>query len=254
MSSSGLVLDTLQLYLNSSSADRYNNDSNCDVEFYLPLIEANSQCYIHISVQNISIPYSFYNCNSSNNILRYNLNSSPDEIITVIIPVGNYNINTLKSYLQSVLTGFTLSYNSTNNRYTFYNSTTNFTILSSSTCLAMLGFKNNISLSSVNRTLTSAICCDLTTTKAIYICSSFPSVNISKAKVSDNNIIASLPVDVSPFSLLTFSNYNNYRFNTFANIMSNLAIRLTDQNGNLLDLNGCEWSMTLQLDIIDYVN
>lgn len=254
MSSTGLVLETLQLYLNSSSADRYNNNSNCDCEFYLPLIEASSQCYIYISVQNLAIPYSFYNCNNTNNILRYNLNSSPDEIITVIIPVGNYNINTLKTYLQSVMTGFTLSYDSTSNRYTFYNTNTNFTILSSSTCLAMLGFKNSVSLSSNNRTLISTICCDLTTTKCIYVCSTFPSSNISKAKITDNSIVASLPVDVSPFSLLTYSNHNNYRFNTFANILSSITIRLTDQNGNLLDLNGCEWSMTLQLDIIDYVD
>jgi hypothetical protein len=250
----GTVLDTLQLYLNSNSADRYNNNSNCDVEFLLPLIEANSQCYIHISVQNVSIPHSFYNCNSSNNILRYYLNSAPDVIQTIVIPVGNYNVNTLKSHLANVMTGFTISYNSTTNKYTFSNTSTDFTILSSSTCLALLGFKNSVSLSSTNKALTSTICCDFTTAKAILIGSSFPSSNITKSINTENNIIASFPVDVLPFGLLTYSNHNNYRFNTYANIMSSIALRLTDQNGTLLDLNGCDWSMTLQLDIIDYVN
>jgi hypothetical protein len=252
--SNGTILDTLQLYLNSNAADRYNNNSNSDVEFHLPLIEANSQCYINLSVQNVSIPHSFYNCNSSNNILRYNLNSSPSEILTIVIPAGNYNVNTLKTYLANSMTGFTVSYNATTNKYTFYHNSSDFTILSSSTCLALLGFKNNVSLSSSSRTLTSTICCDFTTTKCILIASSFPSSNISKAINSDNNIIASFPVDVLPFGLLTYSNHNNYKFNTYANILSSITLRLTDQNGNLLDLNGCDWTITLQLDIIDYVN
>jgi len=250
----GTILDTLQLYLNSNSADIYNNNSNCDVEFQLPLIEANSQCYINISVQNVSIPHSFYNCNSSNNILRYNLNELPSEIQTIVIPGGNYNVNTFKSYLSSVMTGFTLTYNSTTNKYNFYHNSSDFTILSSSTCLALLGFKNNISLSSSSRNLNSTICCDFTTTKSILLCSSFPSSNISKSINSDNNVISSFPVDVLPFGLLTYSNHNNYRFNTYANILSSISLRLTDQNGDLLDLNGCDWSITLQLDIIDYVN
>ena len=247
------VLDTLQLYLNSNAADSYNNNSNSDVEFRLPLIEADSQCYINISVQNVSIPHSFYNCNSTNNILRYNLDH-PNHIETIVIPPGNYNVNTLKTYLASVMPNFTITFNSTTNKYTFYHHNREFTILSSSTCLTLLGFKTNISLTSTARTLTSTICCDFATTKCILISSSFPSSNISKAINSDNNIIASFPVDVLPFGLLTYSNHNNYRFNTYANILSSITLRLTDQNGNLLDLNGCDWTITLQLDIIDYVN
>lgn len=254
MNNNVTILETLQLYLNSSSADRYNNDTNSDVEFFLPLIETSSQCHIYISVQNVSIPHSFYNCNANNNILRYNLNSNPDQIITLVIPPGNYNINTLRTFLQSSMGGFTIGYNATTNKYTFINNNTDFTILSSSTCLTLLGFKNNISISSLNKILISSLCCDLSTTKCIYIGSSFPSSNISKTSKPDNNIIASFPVDVLPFGLLTYSNHNNYRFNTYANILSSIALKLTDQNGYLLDLNGCDWSLTLQLDIIDYVN
>lgn len=247
------TINTLQIHLNSQNADKYNNGSNADVEFDLPLIESHNQCHIYLTVQHLSLPYSFYNCNDKNNLLRYMLGTT---VYFLNITPGNYNINTLRSYLQSVMPGFTISYNNTTNKYLFTNNSSTFSFLGSSTCLSLLGFNDNITVHSDNSlNLISTKCIDLASIKAICVCSSFPTDNLVKAQNSDNNIIASFPLDVAPFSLITYKNYNqSYRFNTFTNIISSLVIKLVDQDGHLLDLNGCHWTMTLQLDIIDFVN
>ena len=66
-------MESIQLYLNSNIADKYfdNQISNC--KYILPLIEIPDGFHIYLSVVNCQIPYSFYNINSSNNKLIYQL-------------------------------------------------------------------------------------------------------------------------------------------------------------------------------------
>ena len=66
-------MESIQLYLNSNIADKYfdNQISNC--EYILPIIEIPDGFHIYLSVVNCQIPYSFYNINSSNNKLIYQL-------------------------------------------------------------------------------------------------------------------------------------------------------------------------------------
>ena len=47
------ALESFQLHLTSQNADKVNNNNNCDVEFYLPVIEIPSQ--FHIYVYNLKI-------------------------------------------------------------------------------------------------------------------------------------------------------------------------------------------------------
>ena len=51
-------------------------------------------------------------------------------------------------------------------------------------------------------------------------------------------------------SIITYSNFFN-AYNAVHNTtnLTFLHIKLTDQDGDILDLNGCHFSVTLQLDI-----
>jgi hypothetical protein len=102
------ALESFQLHLTSQNADKINNNNNCDVEFYLPVIEIPSQFHIYVSVQHAVIPFTFYNVNSSNNILNYTVDSISYQLI---ITQGNYNVNTMKSFLSANMSGFTITYN-----------------------------------------------------------------------------------------------------------------------------------------------
>jgi len=57
-----------------------------------------------------------------------------------------------------------------------------------------------------------------------------------------------------PYSIITYVNSNNFKVNTFTNTIKTLSVRLSDQTGRLLDLNGANWTMTLQFEIVDYVD
>ena len=78
--------ESFQIYLNSSNADSIVNNS---YTFILPNLEIADGNYIYLSVQYASIPYSFYNINSTNNLLNYTLNSVS---YSITITSGNYNI------------------------------------------------------------------------------------------------------------------------------------------------------------------
>jgi hypothetical protein len=77
--------------------------------------------------------------------------------------------------------------------------------------------------------------------------------NIDKTQVNNNSTICSIPITTQPYSVITYQNPNSFRVNTYANTISTLAIKLMDQTGRLLDLNGANWSMTLQFDVVDFV-
>ena len=112
--------ESFQIYLNSKNADSSNNNL---YNFILPNLEIADGNYIYLSVQYASIPYSFYNINTTNNTLNYTLNAVN---YTVTITSGNYNITQLITFLKSSMSGFTISYNSLTNKITFSHSTYNF--------------------------------------------------------------------------------------------------------------------------------
>src|ERR1700722_6810163 len=76
---------------------------------------------VYLSVLHCEVPNSFYVVNYVNNSIVVNGT-------TYIIPVGNYNANTLITALLTLLpVGFAMSYSSISNKYTWTYST-NFTI------------------------------------------------------------------------------------------------------------------------------
>jgi hypothetical protein len=78
-------------------------------------------------------------------------------------------------------------------------------------------------------------------------------INLSSVQQNYRSIICSIPLDGQPFSLIAYKNPNNYKVNLYSNNLSVVNIKLLDQNGNLIDLNGKYFSLTLQLDIINFV-
>jgi len=235
--------ESFQIYLNSASADSV---SNYNYNFVLPNLEIADGNYIYLSVQYANIPYSFYNINSSNNVLNYTLNFVN---YTIAITPGNYNITQLITFLKSNMSGFTITYNSMTNKITFSHSTYNFSFLSTSTCNEILGFLKNTSYASYNLSLVSVDCISLIPIKCINIVSNLLTYNINKSNPNNQSILCCIPITTQPNSIIEYKNNNNFRSNLFINQISNIVIKLTDQNNNAIDLNGLGFFMTIQLDI-----
>ena len=243
-------MESIQIYLNSINADKYNNGLTSDCEFNLPNLEIPDGYHIYLSVNQCSIPYSFYNINSNNNsISLYNLVSLVTSNYT--LEIGNYNINNLISILNNNLIGYTFTYNNINNKINI-SCINNFQLLSTSTCLLLLGFNINTTYTSSLLNLVSVNCVDLYPINIIYLYSNLLTYNINKNSINDQSILCAVPIYSQPYSIIQYNNYNNFRCNLFINTISHIDIILKDEYGNTIDLNGLHFNLTIQLDIVQF--
>ena len=243
--------ESFQVFLSSTNADKIGSSiGNCT--WYLPFIEIPDQHHIHLSVQSAIIPVSFYNVNVSNNIISYSL-SSNDSVVQQVIPVGNYNAIQLKAILNTLIP-FTITYNTITNKFTFTHPTYNFTFYNiGSTCFSLLGL-SLVNQVSVNKSLVSNYCANLSPIRAFQI--STPTIktgNISKSKELSQNVLMQIPINEGPNEIVSYFNATLFTSNLFVNYMHEIQIVILDQNSNVIDLNGVEWSIVLQFDILKYV-
>ena len=241
--------ESLCIFLNSKKASRYVNNYTSECIFVIPPLTISKRSKINISVQTASIPYSFFNCDDFNNVFNIRVNSVD---YNYTIPQGNYNINTLITALKLLVgVNFTIVYNVLDNSLTFTHTLYDFQLINTSTCFEMLGFKSNVSYSSTSRILKSDISINLFTIRNILVSSNnFILNNINSSDVNNSNIICSIPINSSSGGIISYSNIFNVSNDVYN--LSNITLlhlKLCDQDGLILDLNGCHWSLTLQIDI-----
>ena len=122
-----------------------------------------------------------------------------------------------------------------------------------STILSILGFNDVTTVqSSLTFIIESIHCANLASVKTINIATNVTTMNINKAIPNNNSIIASIPVNSPPYSIIQYENTNNCRANLYINSLSMLNIKLIDDLGYLIDLNGVHYSMTFQIDIVSF--
>ena len=249
------VEETLQIYLNSKYANRYNS-STSDIDFYFSPFQIPSQYHIHLSVQSAQIPYSFYNVNIRNNTLNFYVNNQ-QPMISTSVPIGNYTVTTLVSTLNSLLASynFTVTYLPITNKISFTNPNS-FTFDGSSAIFPIIGFYSTGSLVPINNSpynLTSNAVVNLQTQQCINICTNFGTSNINSIDGQQSSILASIPINAPPYGTINYSNYSlTNKVNLYSNLFSSINIKLLDQDNNLLDLNNQHYSLTLQFDIVKF--
>ena len=247
--------ESIQIHLNSKYATTYNNLDYSDVDFETNLISVDDRYSIHLSVINASIPYSFYNINSTNNELTYQELTSPNPTgLTLYIDKGNYTAYQLATYLSQNLPNITVTYNSITNKFTFSNSVNDFKIIGqSSTCQNLLGiFGNDFYNHSLGKSLTLAQI-NLAQNQMIKIATNFNSGSISNLNNNDMKILCSFPVSNAPYSLITYTNNDKYKIDLNNNTFNSINIKLLNQDEQPLELNQQYFSLTLQLDFVNFV-
>lgn len=240
--------ENLQIHINSK--DR-SQGSISNAYFTISTIETPSDYSLHLSVLSANIPYSFYNVNSTNNTLIIIIGSN---YYTYTFSTGNYTINQFLLELQNKIPTFIISYDKIKSKFTF-SYIANFTISILSTCLTIIGFSNvtdQLLLYSSSNILTSIDCVNLQTFQCICVGTNFISNSISTSNLKKPTVICCIPITTAPNSMITYINPSNYKINIFNSMFSSINIKIMDQNGNLIDLNGCQWSMTLQIDVIKF--
>lgn len=243
-------IESIQIYLNSRYATETVGGNIANSIYYLPVIEIPDGHHIYLSLQNATIPYSFYSITSFDNTFSWGLVSGGVNIAT--IPVGNYNITQLIDVLRTTMGAtFTITFNSITSKILITHATSNFTIYAG-TFNHIIGFSKTTNTTSVGFILNGRDCVNLNQIRALNIEINFPTYNVNIAQPYNQNILATIPVYVSPFSIITYQNPNNFRTNLYVNKLDQIQIRIIDNENRLVDMNGIQYQMMLQLDCVKF--
>jgi hypothetical protein len=244
-------IESIQIFLNSRYATETVDGNTANCIYYLPVIEIPDGHHIYLSMQNANIPYSFYSITTIDNTFSWGLVGGP--INTYYVEPGNYNITQFIDVIKNAMgASYTITYSSITSKILITHSTSNF-IIYAATINHVLGFSKTTNTTSTANLLYGRDCVNLNQIRAINVEINFPTYNVNVAQSYNNNILATIPVYVAPFSIITYTNPNNFRTNLYVNKMDQIQIRLLSNDGNLINLNGINYQMTLQLDCVKFV-
>lgn len=202
----------------------------------------------YVTLLNAQIPCSFYVINSLNNKLV--IAGPTITTKTIIINNGNYNANTLITELITKITASGLTMSITINKTNgilYFTSTgfSNYYFTSSSTMLDILGtISSNVAPANVYSCLYPL---NLLGVKKLLIKSEKLSIHsVSSIDYASSNILCSIPVDVSPFSMISYVSQSDSNKNllNLRNI-NQIDIQVYDENSNLIDFNNLDWTISL---------
>jgi hypothetical protein len=244
-------IESIQIFLNSRYATETVDGNTANCIYYLPVIEIPDGHHIYLSMQNANIPYSFYSITTIDNTFSWGLVGGP--INTYYVEPGNYNITQFIDVIKNAMgASYTITYSSITSKILITHSTSNF-IIYAATINHVLGFSKTTNTTSTANLLYGRDCVNLNQIRAINVELNFPTYNVNVAQSYNNNILATIPVYVAPFSIITYTNPNNFRTNLYVNKLDQIQIRLLSNDGNLINLNGINYQMTLQLDCVKFV-
>ena len=233
-------LSSISIFLQSKNSNITVNENESDIVFFLDeIISAPPDTNILISCIQFELPYSFYNIDVNNNKIVFN------NTTTITLPAQNYDVDSLVVKINQLmsnanLVGHTLSFNEHTNKFTFASSANAFAI-TSTTMGKILGL--NTFTTPTHLHVCSKVC-NLAGSSSVYIC--LNNLNIQNI-VSDsllNNTIAKCQINCSPGEYIFLSQNENQYFVTNTNSLSYIHLQLRDDEGQLLNLNGGEFSVT----------
>jgi hypothetical protein len=247
------ITDSKQINLSSYSATTKNGSLNSSLYFNLNNILKKEQDILYnlVSVVHCEIPVSFYIINSTNNGLRIKIGSAGSFPYT--LKNGNYNASSFRTMLLSILpTGFTLTLNSTTGIFTF-GYTSSFQILpTSSTCYKLMGFVSSTTYTTdVNNQIIMPYQCNFLGITRLKIKSSIIQTNnLDSYSKGKSNMLCSIPVNNASFGLIIYNNISQFKTIYPNSNLDYIDISITDDFDNLLDFNGIDIYITLQIDTI----
>jgi hypothetical protein len=237
------------LYFNIRSKECQQLSNNADLVVSLPFsIDILDNEWLQIEVISAEIPLSFYNISSALQNNTFNYTKTPSGTISLIIPDGNYTVDSLMSTINGLQNDFTMSYSDVFNKFlitlispitnmTFTYSTTNYSqqlygIITSQIITTTPAFFNGV----VN----------LASVHSILVRSSLNSGNSASTSQSNNDIIQKISLDVNYGGMIILNQNSVIRKNIIkSGSISQFYLKLTEQNQKIIELNSCNWEMSL---------
>jgi hypothetical protein len=205
----------------------------------------------YITVVNAQIPYSFYVITDLNNKLV--IAGTGIMTTTIYITKGNYNANSFITELKAQFSSVGITFNSiTFDRNTgilsFESSVfINYYFTSGSTILNVLGTTSDKTSTGIFYTCTYPL--NLLGVNKLSIVSEKLSVlSVSSTNFSYSNILVTIPCDIAPYSLISYTSQSEQNKNLLTvRYINEIDIQIVDENNNFINMNNLDWTMTLVL-------
>lgn len=206
-------------------------------------------------INKITIPYSFYGIRSQE--FSINVNNAPAQYIQFV--GGNYTANELAIYLQGLINAVSaqpivITYNQATNKFKFDMTPPH--VIDLTFPFLPLNYNLGVSLGLMTTntntgnftSLTSPRQANLSATSNLYVASNTLRVfNTSFFNRKSASIIQTVPVNVSPFNYIIYSNQIESLFSGGNFQLSSIDIIIYDDDGNVIDLNNEDIILEIEL-------
>lgn len=253
------ILDSgVQIYdIVISSENRQNPNLTTSTNFSIQLQNPINEMYMLYALKAATIPKTYYNIDSPRNTFTITDSSGPN---SVTITPGNYDITALTTALQTALNAlavdtYTVSYSAVSGKITITSTFAGFVINPTLATLQglildQMGFNLGIAYPSVAGTITAPNVLDISGIKNVYIVINEFTQYLRNTTNAFQNF--KVPMNGQFGDIIYYTDETGYHqyFNIATASKSNirtLTIRLIDQYGQEIQLNGREWEFTLQL-------
>ena len=240
------------LYFNIRSKECQQLSNNADLIVSLPFsIDIGDDEWLQIEVISAEIPLSFYNISSAlqNNIFSYTKNGGDGLIVAVnlTVPNGNYTVDSLLSTMNGLQNDFVMSYSDVFNKF-LINANVQYMIFTYQTnnySQQIFGIINNQTIPALTPAYFGGVC-NLASVHSILVRSSLNSGNSASTSQSNNDIIQKISLDVNYGGMIILNQNSVIRKNIIkSGSIRQFYLKLTEQNQKIIDLNSCNWEMSL---------
>lgn len=256
------IVETKMLYLStkSSQCTQLNGDAKSYVSFnlrsFLDFQGDDSIQSVSIALTNAILCNSNYQVNQYNNKLDINLNGTTT---SYYFEYGNYNAETfMQEFTVLVPSTFSITYDQISLKFIITNSAYPFTLLSSSTISAIMGFSNNVVATNTVGSTYVAQCTRLMnmlpTPCFRVLCEAnnlyFGTVLGTDGSPAISNVLAHIPNNSQPNQLIYYQTFSDEFYvepNTSGQTI--LILKIVDDNSNLVDFNGISSYFTFRIRI-----
>lgn len=233
-----------RLYNISSNVGRINGEFCSQIQVQLPDLTFH-QDHIqnaYFSVVHAEVANSFYIVNYTNN--QFVLNGT-----TYTLTRGNYNVNTfITMLLAAIPVGYTLTYSSITTKLTMGNATS-FTINASSKSSTV---NSIMGLGKTDLTGTSIIMPNVVNfipLQRINFRTNYFKFSCYSTEDGSSDIFLPLQNNAGQNSIINYVNQTQNKFLIQDRNVTTFVINVSDDFGNLINFNGVNWYMTIQIDI-----
>jgi hypothetical protein len=243
----------LKLFLDTNDTDTIKNGSNStpsDCSFIFGQTLPDSITNVGVCLYEATIPNIRYNVRSGVNNILYFYENAGAVTFTATLTQGVYDATSLASALQTAMNGsgaantYTVTYSSTTKKMTIATVLPfTFQVLSSSTCLTLIGFE---AMTSFATTKTGDYMVNLLTTRYVDIVVNFNAASIALNKRS--NILARVNLDDAIGTVIFYQASVLANTVTQAESLRQIEVRLYDDAGDpyVIDKNhSCTYTLLL---------